>query len=101
MDRTGEILPENIISMLRNVLTKEDAAKFDDGLSKHVHRLSLDPSPAHTQALLQFVRQWSTRVVLEQNTSWRDQVEDSEHRIASGDLGDPVDHSTLRELLGR
>jgi hypothetical protein len=101
MEDSGDGLREDTVPAILHAL-QDDAeahAAFIDGLSKRIYLLSIEPGVENQERLVRFVHGWAIDAALGRSRSWRRQVEESEARIASRDLGAPVDGAGLRALL--
>ncbi len=99
-EATPTITVEAIQAVL-NVLEHEPEARteFNEGLAKHISRLSIDPGPDARNAFLRFVLRWVALAMLESDPTWQSQVEAAYAAIAAGTLGEAVDTAHLRALL--
>ena len=98
----GGVLPPNFVHDVLAVLKDDDDARteFVDGLDKRLHHLSQDPTnPEALGDLLRFGRRWAVSVASAFHPTRRAALEDSERRIAEGDLGEPAATSELRALI--
>jgi len=101
-DRAREKLSDNVMSTIVDALSDQPAARqeFLDGLGKKLHFLSLDPGPKARQDLISFVRDWAVDIFLSADDAWNRQIDESEIRIETGDLGEAIDGSEMsRKLL--
>lgn len=94
-------IPQDAVSFVLRSLTSdpEGAAAFIDGLSKHLHFLSVDPSAVTQAQLLRFVREWVQDVAVSRGSSWRESVEANEAAIDRGEVTDTATSGELRALL--
>ena len=98
-----EVIPDDGIKLVLDALRDDPvgAAEFVEGLSKHFHHLTVDPTPPVVEAAARFVRGWMLSCLVANDPSWRAQVEEHDRRLAAGDVSPGVDSETLRTLLGR
>lgn len=93
--------PDAVPVILRALASDEVAlTTFTEGLSKHIHFLSLDPGPAAQASLLRFVREWALDVALSRSEAWVTAVETAEARAEEhGELAETATSTELRALL--
>lgn len=72
--------------------------EFADGFSKEVYLL--DTGQSEPGRLLRYLEEWMVSVRLQHDPEWQRQMAESEKRIESDDLGEPVDAEGLGHLLG-
>ena len=101
MDALPDSLPEEAVQVVMRALEPDPvaASEFVSGLSKAIYRLQVEPGLHSEHELLRFVRGWLVSVALPMDETWRASVNESERRIAAGQLGEPVPADRLRDVL--
>lgn len=98
MSMQPDPVPENAITVIVGALDGEGRQEFTEGLGKRLHYLSMG-YPDANQGLLRFVRDWLfDAALLGQDSVLAAQVQESERKIAAGEV-DSMSGPQLRDLL--
>lgn len=96
-----EPIPPDAVKVVLDGLEGEpDArAEFVEGLGKHLHFISVDPTPATAEAAGKFMRGWILSVMVASDPRWREQVAEHDRKIAAGDVGPSATTDDIRNAL--
>lgn len=101
MAPSSDRLPsEEALRWTLSKLTDKERAEFDSGWSKRLYQFEQARTVEAADALLAYTRGWVVSIMLQHDEEWSVQMAESAERFASGDVGEPVEPSELRELLG-
>lgn len=98
-----EVFPEDGVKIVVDALKDAPAslAEFTEGLGKHLHLLSMDPTPRCVLAALRFMHGWLLSVVVARDPEWHAQVAEHDRRVAAGESTPGHTGGELRALLSR
>lgn len=98
-----EAIPSNVVKVVLDGLQDDDAARDDfiEGLGKHLHFMSMDPTPAVVEAAMHWLRGWLFSVFLARDESWTTQAAEHDRRVAAGESSPGVTSAELRSLIDR
>lgn len=103
MQEATPAISEQAVQAVLDLLEHEPEARteFNEGLAKHIARISIDPGVDARNGFLKFILRWVSLAMLEHDDEWKRQVSSSDVAIAAGELGEPTDSQGLRALLSR